>query len=447
MAGTKTEWTKAHLQKLLAALKTSIPEHGRMTTYQNGLKIVDWKEVAFPPFSPQACQEKLAQILRKMRKIRSLTELIVEAEDVISNAGQNIKIHPEHPKRPSPPNAMFYEENCVEYQKKHPDMSQEKLFKRLTKKYEELPDEEKAPYVQKFELATEEYSRRMQEFCKKYKKPPNPETNRKRKRLSADTPDQREQSSGDEKDMPHKPPVSGFHIFCQELRMPTNVSSQYWQDLTDTKKDEYNTLCKELKRQYLVKLKTHLNNFNTEKQQQILNKKNMRRFRALKGKGRTEEDALSGEPKKPSRSGNQYFIKNQMVLLKEKFPGSRERLGKASHMWHSLSNKEKERYKEEARAGLRKYRIELQKWLKTLPAAEREAYQRRNPSQKKEYRGNNDTESPDGEDSCDAVYRPSDSEDEDIEYSSSDEEENDSDRCEVEEEEEEDNDAFMFELY
>lgn len=59
-------WTKANLQKLLAAMKTSISENDRMRIFYQGMKSLDWNKVAFPPFSPEACQEKWKDILRKV---------------------------------------------------------------------------------------------------------------------------------------------------------------------------------------------------------------------------------------------------------------------------------------------------------------------------------------------------------------------------------------------
>lgn len=61
------DWTKANLQKLLAAMKTSIPENDRMSAYNKGLKTVDWNKVAFPPFSPEECQDKWREIFQKVR--------------------------------------------------------------------------------------------------------------------------------------------------------------------------------------------------------------------------------------------------------------------------------------------------------------------------------------------------------------------------------------------
>lgn len=60
------EWTKADLQKLLATIKTNITDKDRMKVFYQGVKSVDWDKVAFPPFSPEACQEKWDETCRKV---------------------------------------------------------------------------------------------------------------------------------------------------------------------------------------------------------------------------------------------------------------------------------------------------------------------------------------------------------------------------------------------
>ncbi|KAA8581574.1 hypothetical protein FQN60_003155 [Etheostoma spectabile] len=437
MSGTETvteecEWTKANLQKLLAAMKTSIPEHDLMSAYTKGLKSVDWN----------------------MRKIRTLTELIVEAEDVISNPVKNMKMHPELPKRPSPPNAMFYEENWAKFHKKHPNMSRRKGFRCLIKKYKALSDEEKAQYVERSKLAMEGYRKKMRQFRKQYKLPPSrePKACRKRKKLSADTPNQGEEKTKVAKDLPPKPPCNGYNLFCKEQRASmtgfsgntyVSVWAQRWRDLSPRQRDEYSTRCRELKRQYSVMLNKYLMIFDKEEQQRILNKNGIKRPCEHKSIVRKVVGKLPGEPKMPSRSGNVIFCKNQMEVMKEKLPNSNERFTKVNQMWHALSDREKQRYKEEVCKNINKYAGELQKWFKTLPAAEQEAYRIRNPSKLQFL--NVDQMKDDREEPSGAEYRPSDSEDEDIEDSSSDEEEEDNSDC-YQVEEEDDDDVIMFKV-
>ncbi|XP_044035737.1 nucleolar transcription factor 1-like isoform X2 [Siniperca chuatsi] len=456
----EADWTKANLQKLLSAMKNSIPENDRMSVYTKGLKTVDWNEVAFPPFSPEACQRKWREILQKMRKIRTLTELIVEAEDVIANPVQNNKIHPELPKRPSPPNAIFYEENEANFHQQHPEMSRQKLFKFLIKKYKELPDEEKAQYVGKYKLASETYKRRMLEFRKQYHEPPTHEPRtyrkRKRKRVSENMSDN-EQHTEDAEGLPSNPPFNGYNLFCKEQlgsmegvskNSYVSVWAQRWRKLTDRQRHEYSKRCRELKTQYSMKLDAYLMTMDEEEQQRILNKYGIKRPKKRKGIKREVKfvKTLPGEPKMPSRSGNVIFCKEQMELLKKEFPNQRERFIKGNQMWHDLSNKEKDRYKVKVYENLRKYSMELQKWFKTLTSAEQEDYRTCNPT-KCQYLDAKQMKFSEREKHF--LYRPSDSEDEDLEYSSSDKEEYnlDCEEDEEEEEEEEEEEDNMFEMY
>ncbi|KAI3364838.1 hypothetical protein L3Q82_001025 [Scortum barcoo] len=354
--------------------------------------------------------------LPQMRKTRTLTEIIVEAENVIANPAQNIKIHPELPRRPSPPNALFYEENLARFHAQHPRMSYQKLFQLLSNKYKALPEEEKSLYEEKFNLANEEYKRKMLEFRKHYdNKSPNDKSKmrRKKKRISAGSIDEVDE---DTEGLPPKPPFNGYHLFCKEQRASmvgvsknsyVSIWAQRWRDLTERERNKYSTRCTELKRQYAVELNDFLMTLEEKEQERIINKYGIKRPKKHKLsadctaiKREVKYKKLPGEPKMPSRSGNVIFCKEQMQLLKEEYPNSRERFIKCNHMWQHLPNKEKERYKGKVCENFQKYSMELQKWFK-------------------------------------------DSEDEDIEDCSSDEEEDYEEDEEEEEEGEEDNKEEM----
>ncbi|XP_070783567.1 nucleolar transcription factor 1-like [Enoplosus armatus] len=370
------DWTRENLLKLLAAMKTSIPDHDRSSAYPRGLKTLDWNEVAFPPFSPEACHEKWREIFQKMRKIRTLTELLIEAEDVISNPSLDNKVHPELPKKPSPPNAIYFEENWAKFHQQHPELSYKKVFAFVNKSYQDLPDEVKSQYSEKYQLSIKEYDRRILEFRQQYQKRPNrklrTKQKRKRKRVSADSSDG-EQLSADADGLPPKPPVNGYSLFSKEqmssmadisTKAYIRVWAQRWRDLTDTQREEYNIRCSELKTQYTIKLNEYLMTLDEEEQQRILDKYGIKRPKKRKGNKMKQVKTFPGEPKMPSRSANVIFCKEQMELMKEKIPNARERFIKCNKSWHDIPNKEKERYRGRVHENIRKYSLELQKWFK-----------------------------------------------------------------------------------
>ncbi|XP_022599008.1 nucleolar transcription factor 1-B-like [Seriola dumerili] len=225
-----------------------------------------------------------------------------------------------------------------------------------------------------------------------------------------------------------------------------SVWAKRWRDLTERQRGEYRVRCKTLKRKYTVELNEYLKTLDKEEQQRILKENGIRRPKQCKGINRKVRHAIQfpGEPKMPSRSGNVIFCKKQMELLQEEFPNAKERFLKVNQSWQKLSIKEKEQYKEKVQVNFRKYLMELEKWYKTLTAAEQSDFQKHNPS-KCRYLNVKEIEVEVGEEPC--LNIPSDSEDEDIEESSSDEEVVNLDWDEDEEEEEEEEDDIMFEMY
>ncbi|XP_071383807.1 nucleolar transcription factor 1-A-like isoform X2 [Centroberyx affinis] len=492
METEESEWATDDLQKLLHAMKNSIPKRDTMNIYTKGQRILDWEKVAFHPYSSEACRQKWQEISQKMRKIRTLTELIVEAEDAIHSPLN--KVHPERPKKPNPPNAMFYKEKWAKYHEKHPDLSGQQLFKLMNKKYQELPEQKKAKYVKKFQLEHEEYMQSMlhlrkrhkvrdisQLFLKNTESPQTPtglRSSQQREKFLQANPDEEQHSEKEggrskeesrQASTPSKPPINGYNLFCKEQKSSMEgvsskdyitVCAQRWRQLPEREKDKYKTRCRELKRQYKVKLSDYLCDLEGEEQQQILKEngietvKQPKRFKKAK-----PLKTFLGEPKTPSRAGNVVFCRKQMELLKSDIPYTRDRMAHVGRMWQGLSKREKEKYKEKADGNFVKYTVELQKWFKTLPAVEQVAYLQHNPRKSQfldvKQMSIYPEEGPSNHrpSKCQFLeveqisihpeegpskYRPSDSEDEDIENSSSDEEEEGEDfgYIEVEDEDE-----------
>ncbi|XP_030257138.1 nucleolar transcription factor 1-like isoform X2 [Sparus aurata] len=393
-----TGWTKENLQKLLAAMKTSYPEEYGDIAYPTGLKAVDWEKVAFPPFSPEACQNKWRKIFHEMRKLRTLAELIDEAEESITNLVLN----------------------------------------------------KKARYVDR--LASEEHKRQMKVFRKQHpvlvqQKKSTPQ---KRKRVSAVTPngEQPKDAAG----LPPKPPCNGYSIFCQE-QLPTmagissrtymSVWAERWKGLTKREKDAYSIQHTKLQRKYMKALNEYVKSFSEEEKQRLLNEHGIKVAMVNKRSPLTKR--LPGEPKMPSRSGNVIFCQDQMELMREELPNARERFRKVNQMWKELSNEEKFQYKEKVNKKLKKYSKKLQKWLKTLTQEDQDNYWERNPT-KRQYLNPNSLKRKSSK--SEIVYRPSDSEDEEIEVSNRDEPKNNLEEEEEEEEDEDDKeDVVMFDIY
>lgn len=125
-----------------------------------------------------------------MRKVRTLKEIVEEAESLVSNPNTDdtvsaaedrlnwvkfnkpvsfvlkrqifpfnltlrllwklfhllltsLQIQPQFPKIPRPPNVLYFEKNLEKFQRRHPERDTQKLLKSASKKFNKLPEEEK----------------------------------------------------------------------------------------------------------------------------------------------------------------------------------------------------------------------------------------------------------------------------------------------------------------
>ncbi|XP_019738867.1 nucleolar transcription factor 1-like isoform X3 [Hippocampus comes] len=200
-----TAWTTENLLKLLNAMKTNISDGDRMRAFLHGVKKLDWEKVAFPPFSPKDCQQKWRVVSHKMRKIRTLTELVDEAADELSNRTK------------------------------------------------------KAPYVEKYQRAHAQYKKKFSDT----------DMQEKEKWLFKDTSEGESEKSLEESPedtRPPKPPKSGYNLFCKEQRgsmegVPkrgyVREWAQRWRDLTAGERNSFSLRCATMKTDYALKMKEY----------------------------------------------------------------------------------------------------------------------------------------------------------------------------------------------
>lgn len=433
--GVATGWTTANILKLIGSIRSNIPESEKKRAYRSALSAVDWEKVAFPPFSPDECRETWTDVMQKMHKLRSLPELITEAEEAISNPLCHKKIHTELPKTTAPPKIVYMWKHFSTLQKKHPGLTMTKLGKMAFEKYDKLPDEEKAKYEKKHALRVEEYRRKMEEFCKENNLALS-RTLKRKKGIPANEID----------GLPEKPPKNGLSLFVKENTKTHGhslgkgffkVMAQRWRELTETERQEYCTRCQEMKIEYNAKLTECLMSVDETEKLQFIEEKGFRLPKKFSKK------TFAGEPKMPSQTGFVYFAKDQMKFLKEKMSSHADRLAYAKKLWYKLPTNEKERYKELIQTNIKQYSEDLNKWFKTLSPEEQTEYLTQNPSKsqflearKRMVYGREEL----------LLCQPSDSEDEDIDVISSEEEAVIWSDYEDENGEDEE-DEFMFEMY
>ncbi|XP_067397159.1 nucleolar transcription factor 1 isoform X2 [Emydura macquarii macquarii] len=399
-------WSQEDMLTLLECMKGNLPSNdgSKFKTTESHL---DWDKVAFKDFSGEMCKIKWMEISTEVRKFRTLTELIMDAEEHVKNPykGKKLKKHPDFPKKPLTPYFRFFMEKRAKYAKLHPEMSNLDLTKILSKKYKELPEKKKMKYIQDFQQEKQEFERSLARFredhpdliqnAKKSDVPEKPKTpqqlwyNHEKKIYLKVRPDEimrdyiqkhpemnlseegmtrstltkAERQLKDKFDgRPTKPPPNSYSLYCAELManmkdVPSTermvLCSQQWKLLSQKEKDAYHKKCDQRKKDYEIELLRFLESLPEEEQQRVLGEEKML---GANKKGATSPASKKSSPEtgkagseKPKRPISAMFIlsEEKRKQLQEERPelSESELTRLLARMWNDLSEKKKAKYK------------------------------------------------------------------------------------------------------
>ncbi|KAM6233607.1 nucleolar transcription factor 1 isoform 5-T9 [Spheniscus humboldti] len=399
-------WSQEDMLTLLECMKNNLPSNdgSKFKTTESHL---DWEKVAFKDFSGEMCKMKWMEISNEVRKFRTLTELIMDAEEHVKNPykGKKLKKHPDFPKKPLTPYFRFFMEKRAKYAKLHPEMSNLDLTKILSKKYKELPEKKKMKYIQDFQREKQEFERNLARFredhpdliqnAKKSDVPEKPKTpqqlwyNHEKKIYLKVRPDEimrdyiqkhpelniseegitrstltkAERQLKDKFDgRPTKPPPNSYSLYCAELManmkdVPSTermvLCSQQWKLLSQKEKDAYHKKCDQKKKDYEIELLRFLESLPEEEQQRVLGEEKMlgsnRKGATSPASKKSSPETGKASSEKPKRPISAMFIfsEEKRKQLQEERPelSESELTRLLARMWNDLSEKKKAKYK------------------------------------------------------------------------------------------------------
>ncbi|XP_053944549.1 nucleolar transcription factor 1 isoform X4 [Cuculus canorus] len=399
-------WSQEDMLTLLECMKNNLPSNdgSKFKTTESHL---DWEKVAFKDFSGEMCKMKWMEISNEVRKFRTLTELIMDAEEHVKNPykGKKLKKHPDFPKKPLTPYFRFFMEKRAKYAKLHPEMSNLDLTKILSKKYKELPEKKKMKYIQDFQREKQEFERNLARFredhpdliqnTKKSDIPEKPKTpqqlwyNHEKKIYLKVRPDEimrdyiqkhpelniseegitrstltkAERQLKDKFDgRPTKPPPNSYSLYCAELManmkdVPSTermvLCSQQWKLLSQKEKDAYHKKCDQKKKDYEIELLRFLESLPEEEQQRVLGEEKMlgsnRKGATSPASKKSSPETGKASSEKPKRPISAMFIfsEEKRKQLQEERPelSESELTRLLARMWNDLSEKKKAKYK------------------------------------------------------------------------------------------------------
>ncbi|KAF3699866.1 Nucleolar transcription factor 1 Upstream-binding factor 1 [Channa argus] len=352
-------WAQDDLLKLLEGMKVALPQKD-LTKYKTSESHLDWQKVAFNTYTAEMCKQKWQEVSKEIRKFRTLTELIIDAQDYIKNPykGKKIKKHPDFPKKPLTPYFRFFMEKRAKYAKLHPEMSNLDLTKILSKKYRELPDKKKKKYVDDFLRDKESFVHSMMKFREEH-------------------PDLVESMTKKGSNVPEKPktPQQLWYNHEKKAFLKTRPDAttkdikeglgKQWTQLPDKKRLKWITKSLEQKKQYEETMREYIQQHPelNMTQDDIVKSTLTKAERHLK-------DKSDGRPDKPPPNGYSMFCAELMSSMKD--VPSTERMVMCSQRWKLLKQIEKDAYQKRCEQRKKEYEIEMNRFLSSLSEEEQQ---------------------------------------------------------------------------
>uniref|UniRef100_A0AAZ3P4A3 HMG box domain-containing protein n=1 Tax=Oncorhynchus tshawytscha TaxID=74940 RepID=A0AAZ3P4A3_ONCTS len=242
------------------------------------------------------------------------------------------------PEKPRTPQQLWYSHEKKAFLKTHADATTKDIKDSLGKQWTQLSDKKRLKWIAKSLEMHKAYEEVMKGFIETH-----PELNMSNEDI--------DKSDG----RPDKPPPNGYSMFCAELMssmkdVPSTermvMCSQQWKLLKQNEKDGYQKRCEQRKKEYEVEMNRFLCSISEEEQQRVLGEQKMIGFK--KGSGGSKRRA-ERSPEKPKRPISAMFIfsEEKRPKLQQERPdlSDSELTRLLARMWNELSDKKKEKYK------------------------------------------------------------------------------------------------------
>ncbi|KAK9977460.1 hypothetical protein ABG768_019273 [Culter alburnus] len=357
-AAKEIVWEQEDLLKLLDAMKTNLPDKD-LSKYKTSESHLDWEKIAFNTYSAEMCKQKWLEVSREIRKFRTLSELIVDAQDYVKNPykGKKLKKHPDFPKKPLTPYFRFFMEKRAKYAKLHPEMSNLDLTKILSKKYKELPERKKEKYVKDFLREKESFMLSMMKFRQ-------------------DHPDLLE-NVGKKSNVPEKPKTPQQLWYSHEkkafLKAHPDATTKdikdslgkQWPQLSDKKRMKWITKSLEQHKLY----EETMREFIQQHPELNITEEDIVKSTLTKAE-RQLKDKFDGRPDKPPSNGYSMFCAELMSSMKD--VPSTARMVMCSQRWKLLKQNEKDAYQKRCEQKKKEYEVEMNRYLLTISEEEQQ---------------------------------------------------------------------------
>ncbi|XP_049601082.1 nucleolar transcription factor 1 isoform X3 [Syngnathus scovelli] len=352
-------WAQDDVLQLLESMKLALPQKD-LTKYKTSESHLDWQKVAFNSYTADMCKLKWLEVAKEIRKFRTLTELILDAQDYIKNPykGKKLKKHPDFPKKPLTPYFRFFMEKRAKYAKLHPEMSNLDLTKILSKKYRELPDKKKKKYLDDFVKDKEVFVHSMMRFREEH-----PELMESMTKKGSNVPEKAKTPQQLWYTHEKKAFLKG-HPDATTKDIKDYLSKQ-WTQLSDKKRLKW--IAKSLEQHKLYE--ETMREYIQQHPEMNLTQGDIVKSTLTKAE-RHLKDKSDGRPDKPPPNGYSMFCAELMSSMKD--VPSTERMVMCSQRWKLLKQNEKDAYQKRCEQRKKEYEIEMNRFLSSLSEEEQQ---------------------------------------------------------------------------
>ncbi|XP_049529806.1 nucleolar transcription factor 1-like [Anopheles darlingi] len=193
-AGSDELWPAGEYEKLLNQLRSVLPKNDKRS-HSSRLKVIEWDKVAFDGHSAENVKQQTYGLLKKVRKFRTLAELLDDVPQVIKK-----RMRAEMPKAPLSSYIHFMKEVYSSYQQRYQTVSPSDLVKIIARDFAQLSEKKKAKYERMAAESKKTYQIEMEKYHQEH--PESSQTN-KRNRSKARS---------------RALKVTPFNVFCSERR-------------------------------------------------------------------------------------------------------------------------------------------------------------------------------------------------------------------------------------
>lgn len=346
-SGNRAPWCEIDILKLLERMQNNIPSDD-FREFKTSQADLNWSKVAFGRFSGEMCKQKWMEISCNLRKFRTLTELVLEAKELMKKPHKNntVKQHPDRPKRPLTAYLRFYREQRPKYCQMYPTYSNAQLTKILSDKYHQLPEEIKQRYIQDFKKEKQEFQKKMTEFKEKHAVSGHPRKSvvpwRHQTKVSETSQGAKRNIKSFRKmefpkpfpsDMkfqgePRKPPMNAYNKFHQDTWSSPELRhlsfrerwveiGRLWHRVPEDMKEQYARQAEQLQKRYWVELDLWLKRLSPEEYAAYKEAKAVRgkrKIRSMSG-GRSPKFGRTDDLQSSSEKGLQVKPGEEEELL------------------------------------------------------------------------------------------------------------------------------------